>query len=164
MDVCVFENIDFYGGFVVSYLVEDKFEILLIKEELVSRVVVVNYFNFEDYNWVLIILMDLVELYVGMIMDQNDLVGVLWIVCLLFGVLLFFFVLLFIFNFINMNLSCIMECEVEIGVWKVFGVYLGIIFYQFVFENVIIIFIGGIIGMILVMLVFFLINDSQVLL
>ncbi|MEL7252325.1 MAG: FtsX-like permease family protein, partial [Bacteroidota bacterium] len=79
------------------------------------------------------------------------------------GILLLFFVLLPTLNLINMNLSRIMEREAEIGVRKAFGAHSGTILYQFVFENIIITFIGGVIGMLLAMLVLYLINDSQVL-
>lgn len=163
MDARTFESTEFHGGFVASYLAKEKSEIPLIKEELASRAAAVNYPNPEDYNRVSTIPMDSAELYAGMIMDQNDPAGALWIARLLFGVLLLFFVLLPTLNLINMNLSRIMEREAEIGVRKAFGAHSGTILYQFVFENVIITFIGGIIGMILAMLVLFLINDSQVL-
>lgn len=163
MEARALEDTDFHGSMAGAYLAAEKADIPLIKEEITTKVSSLTYPNPEDYNRVSTIPMDAAEMYAGMIVDQNDPEGALLIIRLVFGVLLLFFVLLPTLNLINMNLSRIMEREAEIGVRKAFGAHSGTILYQFVFENVIITFIGGVIGMIMAMLVLFLINDSEIL-
>lgn len=77
--------------------------------------------------------------------------------------LLLLFVLLPTLNLINLNVSRIMERSSEIGVRKAFGASSGNILIQFVFENVILTFIGGIIGFLLAFLLINIINNSQIL-
>lgn len=157
------ENTEFQGGFAAAYLALQNADIPLIKEDLNNRVSRITLPDPEAYNRASIIPMNSAELYAGMIVDQNDPEAALIAIRLVFGVLLAFFVLLPTLNLINLNLSRIMEREAEIGVRKAFGAHSGTILYQFIFENVIITFIGGAIGMVLAWLVLYLINDSQVL-
>jgi len=77
--------------------------------------------------------------------------------------LLTLFVLLPTLNLININISRIMERSAEIGVRKAFGADSGNILFQFVFENVILTFIGGLIGFALALVLLSVINGSQVL-
>lgn len=163
MDARDLEDTGFHGSVAGVYLAGDRADIPLIKEEIAASVSSVTYPNPEDYNRVSTIPMNIGEMYASMIIDQNDPEGGLFFVRLVFGVLLLFFVLLPTLNLINMNLSRIMEREAEIGVRKAFGAHSGTILYQFVFENVIITLIGGVIGMVLAMLMLYLINDSEVL-
>ncbi|MEL6658672.1 MAG: FtsX-like permease family protein [Bacteroidota bacterium] len=163
MEARMLEDTDFHGNMAGVFLASEKADIPLIKEEVSSKVSAIVYPTPEDYNRVSTIPMDSAEMFAGMIVDQNDPAKALSIIRLVFGILLLFFVLLPTLNLINMNLSRIMEREAEIGVRKAFGAHSGTILYQFVFENIIITFIGGVIGMLLAMLVLYLINDSQVL-
>ena len=83
-----------------------------------------------------------------------------------FGVISFFIVLFFLLptlNLINLNVSRIMERSSEIGVRKAFGASSKTILFQFVFENIILTIIGGIIGFTLALILIYVINDSQVL-
>lgn len=77
--------------------------------------------------------------------------------------LLGFFILIPVLNLINLNLSRMIERSSEIGVRKSFGADSRHILFQFLFENVIITFIGGAIGMILAFAVIQFINQSEVL-
>lgn len=77
----------------------------------------------------------------------------------LFG-MLGFFILIPTLNLINLNLSRMMERASEIGVRKSFGADNKHILTQFLFENIIITLIGGIIGFVLSLLVLYLINQS----
>ena len=163
LEASVLEDTEFHGFMNVAYLAKEKADMPLIKEEVASKVSSVVYPNPEEFNRVSTIPQDAAELYAGMIVDQNDPEGALFVIRLVFGILLLFFVLLPTLNLINMNLSRIMEREAEIGVRKAFGAHSGTILYQFVFENVIITFIGGIIGMLLAVALLYVINDSQVL-
>ena len=61
----------------------------------------------------------------------------------------FLFMLLPTLNLININTSRIMERSSEIGVRKAFGASSGTLVLQFITENIILTFIGGLIGLIL---------------
>jgi len=82
---------------------------------------------------------------------------------LILGGLLSLFVLIPTLNLINLNISRILERSDEIGVRKAFGATARHILTQFVFENVILTFIGGTIGLALGLLALSIFNKSQVL-
>lgn len=74
---------------------------------------------------------------------------------------LFMFILLPMLNLINLNISRIMERSSEIGVRKAFGATSTEILGQFIFENVVLTFLGGAIGLVLAFIAIHLINDAQ---
>jgi putative ABC transport system permease protein len=75
------------------------------------------------------------------------------------------FVLLFLLlptiNLVNINITRIMERSSEIGVRKAFGASSKTLVYQFIVENMILTFLGGIIGIILSVIVIYLINGAN---
>lgn len=75
------------------------------------------------------------------------------------------FVLLFLLlptiNLVNINITRIMERSSEIGVRKAFGASSKTLVYQFIIENMILTFLGGIIGVILSVIVIYLINGAN---
>ncbi len=84
---------------------------------------------------------------------------------MLLGILMFFallFMLLPAINLVNLNSSRIMERASEIGVRKAFGASSHNLVWQFITENVILTFIGGVIGLILSGFVLDLINTSNI--
>ncbi len=74
--------------------------------------------------------------------------------------LLTFFIVLPTLNLINLNVSRIMERSSEIGVRKAFGASRGNIIFQFITENVIQTFIGGILGLGLALLIIKILNQG----
>ncbi len=74
--------------------------------------------------------------------------------------LLSLFILLPILNLININVSRILERASEIGVRKSFGANNRDILNQFIFENIILTIIGGLIGFILAIIALQLLNTS----
>lgn len=74
------------------------------------------------------------------------------------------FVLLFLLlptiNLVNINMTRIMERSSEIGVRKAFGASSKTLVYQFIVENMILTFLGGIIGICLSVLVIYFINST----
>ncbi len=80
----------------------------------------------------------------------------------LFG-MLGFFILVPTLNLINLNLSRMMERAAEIGVRKSFGASSQQILLQFLFENIVVTFLGGFIGLLLAFGLIALINSSGVL-
>jgi putative ABC transport system permease protein len=72
-----------------------------------------------------------------------------------------FVMLLPTLNLVNVNITRIMERSSEIGVRKAFGASSKTLVYQFIVENLILTFLGGIIGVILSVVVMYFINDAQ---
>lgn len=73
----------------------------------------------------------------------------------------FLFLLLPTINLININTTRIMERSSEIGVRKAFGASSRTLVYQFIVENLILTFIGGIVGVILSFIALKIINASD---
>lgn len=85
------------------------------------------------------------------------------IMFLVFGGLILLFILLPTLNLINLNVSRIMERSAEIGVRKAFGAHSRHILWQLVFENIVLTFLGGAIGLVLAWVALYLVNDSMIL-
>jgi putative ABC transport system permease protein len=80
---------------------------------------------------------------------------------LIIGIVLFLFMLLPTINLVNINSSRIMERSSEIAVRKAFGASSGTLAIQFIVENLILTFLGGIIGVTLSAIVLWVFNNSQ---
>jgi putative ABC transport system permease protein len=74
----------------------------------------------------------------------------------------FLFLLLPTINLVNINITRIMERSSEIGVRKAFGASSKTLVYQFIVENLILTFLGGIIGVILSVIIIYLINGANI--
>jgi len=77
------------------------------------------------------------------------------------GLIVFIFLLLPTINLVNINITRIMERSSEIGVRKAFGASSKTLVYQFIIENIILTFIGGLIGVILSVVAMWLINEAD---
>jgi putative ABC transport system permease protein len=82
-----------------------------------------------------------------------------WIVFALIGI----FILVPTLNLINLNMSRIMDRSAEIGVRKAFGADSNGILIQFIFENIILTIIGGLLGMIFTIFLIRLSNNLHLL-
>lgn len=81
------------------------------------------------------------------------------IICALF----FFFILLPAVNLVNINTNRVYERLSEIGVRKTFGATVVKLIQQFLFENIIIIFLGGLLSILISSIAIFGINKSDIL-
>ncbi|MDB5231870.1 MAG: FtsX-like permease family protein [Chitinophagaceae bacterium] len=79
---------------------------------------------------------------------------------LVISIFLFLFMLLPTLNLVNINISRIMERSSEIGVRKAFGASSGTLVYQFIIENLILTFIGGVLGLLFSFIIIQVINNS----
>jgi putative ABC transport system permease protein len=114
-----------------------------------------------DYNEISVSPATYIELYAKMLYHQEDeRKSLSFMRMILFG-LLSLFILLPVLNLINLNVSRIMDRSSEIGVRKAFGATNSDILTQFVFENIIQTFLGGIIGFVLVSIAIYFINDGK---
>lgn len=80
---------------------------------------------------------------------------------LIMSLFVFTFMLLPTLNLVNINISRIMERSSEIGVRKAFGASSGTLTIQFIVENLILTFLGGIIGVGLSWIILEVINSYQ---
>ncbi|OAV42671.1 ABC transporter permease [Lewinella sp. 4G2] len=79
------------------------------------------------------------------------------------AILLLLFVALPLLNLVNLNIGRVNEREGEIGVRKAFGASSTDILYQFIFENMVLTVIGGIVGMALALMAISYINANDLL-
>jgi putative ABC transport system permease protein len=77
------------------------------------------------------------------------------------GIFALFVMLLPTLNLVNINITRIMERSSEIGVRKAFGASSKTLVYQFLVENLILTFIGGVIGIILSLMAMYIINNAR---
>ncbi|MGF7075059.1 ABC transporter permease [Mucilaginibacter sp. 3215] len=77
------------------------------------------------------------------------------------SIFVFLFLLLPTLNLVNINITRIMERSSEIGVRKAFGASSKTLVYQFIIENIILTFLGGLIGVVLSVIVIKIINGAN---
>lgn len=158
---------NFFGGFEAVFLAKDKSSVKKIQadiDHLSETFKEVPSYDGIVFNKIELINASFLEFYATNIYNENgDVKENLKTISRAVGFLLFLFIILPILNLVNLNVSRIMERSAEIGVRKAFGAHSGNILFQFVFENVILTLIGGIIGLLLAVVLIYLINSSQVL-
>jgi putative ABC transport system permease protein len=86
--------------------------------------------------------------------------GFAGIVMIMSGIVLLFLLLPTI-NLVNINITRIMERSSEIGVRKAFGASSKTLVYQFLVENIILTFFGGLIGIVLTAIAIYFINGAN---
>jgi putative ABC transport system permease protein len=155
---------DYLGGFNAIFLGSTAENALKIKNEInLKEKKIPLPDGGKNYNIINIEVMTFFESYATGIVPSEKPEDNLKI---LFSVTSFFLVLFFLLptlNLINLNVSRIMERSSEIGVRKAFGANSQTILFQFVFENIILTLIGGLIGFTLALIIIYVINDSQIL-
>ncbi|HLY70329.1 MAG TPA: FtsX-like permease family protein [Puia sp.] len=77
------------------------------------------------------------------------------------GVFIFLVMLLPTLNLVNINITRIMERSSEIGVRKAFGASSNTLVLQFIVENLILTFLGGLIGVVLSLIILKIINSAD---
>jgi len=92
--------------------------------------------------------------------EKSGFMKVVILFSLVFGIIILFMLLPSI-NLVNINLSRMVERNSEIGVKKAFGASNNILVGQFVTENIILTFIGGVISLALSFVIIKIINNSE---
>jgi len=154
---------DLLGRFNVTMLADSEAGVNKIKEEILHQVksIEIPPPNDYDHNQVEITPMTYNEAYArGLVYYEDPQKSLKYVVGFVSFLLMLFF-LLPTLNLINLNISRIMERSSEIGVRKAFGASSSNILFQFVFENIILTFIGGAIGFVLALILINIINSSQ---
>jgi len=155
----------YLGGFEAVFLASNKENAIKLKDEInvKEKKIPLPADNRDDFNIINLEPMTFMEGYARSIVYDEDPEESL---TMFFGIISFFLVLFFLLptlNLINLNVSRIMERSSEIGVRKAFGASSKTILFQFIFENIILTIIGGVIGFTLALIIIYVINDSQIL-
>jgi putative ABC transport system permease protein len=149
----------YFGSCVSVLLAKSESEVSSMEEEL--RTVENNLELIDGFDKFLILEKDRADVYAwSFIGSQKDREGKNFLM-IVFGVLAFFLVIP-ILNLVNLNVTRIFERSSEIGVRKAFGAKTGDLLLQFLFENLIITFIGGVLGVGLTLLLINVLNNAEV--
>jgi putative ABC transport system permease protein len=149
----------YFGSCVVALLAKDKAGISDMEEEL--RTLENNLELKDNFDKFVILEKDMADIYAWtFIGSQKDREGKNFL-RIVFGVLAFFLVIP-ILNLVNLNVTRIFERSSEIGVRKAFGAKTGDLLLQFLFENLIITFIGGVLGVLFTLLLINVLNNAEV--
>lgn len=148
-------------SFQVVYLAENKAGVQIIKDDIdrITEAYVMP--NPERRNKLGLDSATFIEYYSDQVMDMDTIEESTKYAKGIMAFLLTMFVLLPTLNLININTSRILERASEIGVRKSFGADTNTILTQFIFENIILTFIGGFIGFLLATGLIYLINSSD---
>ena len=155
------ESKDFMGSFSAIYLADSPGDRAKIKSEIIAKSKIVPLPDPEMWKNLDLKPMTYPEQYAYSLMHDDSPERSLQLVFGSFLLVMILFFLLPTLNLINLNISRIMERSSEIGVRKAFGAHSGNILFQFVFENIILTCIGGIIGFVLAYLLIDVINETQ---
>ncbi|MEE9374038.1 MAG: FtsX-like permease family protein [Saprospiraceae bacterium] len=152
-----------FGGYMAIFLGETSADIKLIKEDIkyINSKTEVPVAAQGKYDIIKFDAFGYHETYAGQILDLNDEAKSLWIMKLIMMGLIGLFILLPTLNLINLNVSRIMERSSEIGVRKAFGADQRVILTQFVIENIVQTFIGGLIGLVMAIVLLNVINEAK---
>lgn len=152
----------FHGPFKAAFLAENPEARATIQSAIQQKAQQIPLPNPEDYNHLELMSATVIGLYAFYMMPvQDDPEGAVRLFIMFAAGLMLLFILLPTLNLINLNISRVMERSAEIGVRKAFGAHSGSILSQLLFENVVLTFLGGILGWLLAIALIYLVNDSQ---
>lgn len=152
-----------FGSYMALYLGDTKDDVSLIKDDIkfINSKTEVPAPAQENYDIIEFKAFSFHEAYASRILNnekpEKSLSTLTWVIYGLIG----FLILLPTLNLINLNVSRMLERSSEIGVRKAFGADRKTIMLQFIVENIIQTFIGGLIGLGLALLAIYLINEAK---
>ncbi len=149
------------GMYVAIVLANSSKEFPAIEAEFQDRIAKMEMPNPKDFNQMEIHADTYLASWTRLLFGDNENSNTSYFYTILF-IFMLLFMLLPAINLINVNSSRIMERASEIGVRKAFGASSSTLVYQFIIENIIITFIGGILGCLLAWIAIEMINDSGV--
>ena len=154
---------DYFGGFMAVFLNKKNTDIKKLKKEILNRTDKIPILKPEEFNEIEMPATTFSESYAQQTLYNEDPEKSKRNLFLIMASFIALFALLPVLNLINLNISRIMDRSSEIGVRKAFGANTRNILFQFVFENIIQTFIGGILGFLFALAAIYLINDSHLL-
>lgn len=148
-----------FGDCIVALLASEGSEVKQMEKEL--REIEAGFQPTNDFDKFLFLEKDATDIYAwNFIGSQLDRDGAKFMKYLLGALGLF--LLIPVLNLVNLNVTRVYERSSEIGVRKAFGAKTTDLLFQFLFENLILTLVGGIIGAILTLLALSLLNTSEV--
>ncbi len=153
----------YLGGFNASLLANHGISIPILKEEIQNVVQQIPIENPAEYDELIITPFTPSERMANNIYWHDDPRKSYTVASSIILSLLSLIIFLPSLNLINLNVSRILDRSSEIGVRKAFGASKYDVLFQFMFENIILTLIGGLIGLVLSIGLIYLINDSKIL-
>ena len=154
---------DFLGGFNMVYLLNNSNSVQTVKDQIDLIAENMDMPNPEEFDKLQITTSTISERQAQMMIYYEESEKSYSYLTMVLLVVISFFILVPTLNLINVNVTRIMERSSEIGVRKAFGANVKDLLLQFIFENIIITLIGGVIGFILSIAAIQLLNDSEIL-
>jgi len=151
------------GGFSAFFLVSSPDKREALKKEIDFMAENFDMSGDDYYDAIEVFNATAIEGFAQNILQERDSERALKMLFIPVVLLLFLFVALPLINLINLNISRVYERKSEIGVRKAFGANSSDILYQFIFENLVLTFIGGIIGLALALGVISYVNANDLL-
>lgn len=151
------------GGAYALFLAHTAEDVEKLKAEIAGKSSTIPMDIIPDYNTLALHGRTLLENYSMVISPRSQPEEAKRIFILVMIGVIGLFVLLPTLNLINLNISRIMERSSEIGVRKAFGANQSDILFQFVFENVLLTILGGIIGLIAAIVIIYTVNSGGLL-
>jgi putative ABC transport system permease protein len=154
-----YTNKAYIGGYFAILLAHSKSDLPKIKSEfagIVSKIPVID----KDFNQLFCYADTYLDSVVRQIFGFGGNSGKTTMLIVV-SVFLLFFMMLPTLNLVNINISRIMERSSEIGVRKAFGASSKTLVGQFIVENIILTFIGSVLGILFSVIILALINNSQ---
>jgi len=145
------------GAFLGIIQVEDRSDIDEAKEEYQTMLRKLQFPNPDRWNQVSSYADSYLEIFSRNLLqgDDNSRIGLFTLITVILILLFMSFPAL---NLVNINITRILERASEIGIRRSYGASVKTLLMQFLIENMLITFIGGIIGFILALIVIYLIN------
>lgn len=148
-----------FGECVVALLAKNKSQVKDIEDEL--RHVETTFLPTEDFDRFMFLEKDPTDIYAWYFMgSQLTRSGKKFLTYIFLALGLF--LIIPVLNLVNLNVTRVFERSSEIGVRKAFGAKTTDLFLQFLFENILLTLLGGIIGALLTMVALNLLNNAEV--
>ncbi|MGB3800402.1 MAG: FtsX-like permease family protein [Lewinella sp.] len=156
-----FSSTDIYGPFQAVFKATSPGKRESIKQQL--EFLAENYAvpPESDYEHIRLYSGTATEVFAANIMQESDTEQAKLMLFIPLITLLILFLALPLINLININVSRVFERKSEIAVRKAFGADSRDILYQFIFENLVLTFIGGFIGLVLAYLIIQFVNAND---
>ncbi|TXF90544.1 FtsX-like permease family protein [Neolewinella aurantiaca] len=154
---------DVSGGFGAAFLTSTSGRREALKNELTFLGDNYDMSGVEFYDKMRLFNATFYEGYARGILQEEDGSKALRLLFIPVVLLILLFVALPLLNLVNLNISRVYERKAEIGVRKAFGANGSDILYQFIFENLVLTFIGGVIGVLLAIALISYVNTNDLL-
>lgn len=140
-----------YGGFMAAFLAQTPGDRAALQAEINATAENFQLPPESDYDRIELFNGTFFDSYAQGLLQERDATKAKRMLFIPIISLLLLFVALPLLNLVNLNIGRVHERKSEIGVRKAFGANGGDILMQFIFENLVLTFIGGLLGMFLAM-------------